>query len=128
MLLTLAIAGLSGLKLLSLVACALILCGVAVRRRKWLHIPLMLMAFAIDLGIVIDIEVTRGAIAAARAKMGPLMIVHICISTVVLILYAVQIVTGIQNARGKRSRWHKTTGISFVVMRFGNLVTSFMVT
>ncbi len=88
----------------------------------------MLSALIIDLSIVAIIEFTRGAVASAKAKIGPLMAVHIAISVTVLILYGIQIWTGIQNARGFRSRWHGTTGATFVCFRLGNLITSFMVT
>jgi hypothetical protein len=119
--------GLSGLKWLSILACLLILVGVACRRRR-IHVPLMLAALTIDLSIVAVIEFGRGAVESAKNRMGPLMAVHIAISVLVLVLYAVQIWTGIQNLRGRRSRWHRYSGVSFVVLRLGNLVTSFAVT
>lgn len=122
------ILGLSGLKWMSILACVLILAGVAFRRRRRVHVPLMLTALAIDLTIVAIIEIGRGAVESAKNRMGPLMAVHIAISVLVLVLYAVQIWTGIRNLRGRRSRWHRAGGITFVVLRLGNLVTSFAVT
>jgi len=116
------------LKMLSILACILIAVGLTQRRRRSVHIPLMLTAFLIDMGIVAYIEFNRGAIAAAKAKWGALMVVHIIISVLVLVLYVVQIVSGIRKARGSAAHWHKLTGISFAVLRFGNLVTSFLVT
>jgi len=128
MLATVLPAGLTYLKVLSILACLLIAVGLTQRRRRRIHIPLMLSAFVIDLGIVVYIEWDRGAIASAKARMGPLMIVHICLSVLVLILYAVQIVTGVRKARGRPARRHGTTGLCFCVARFGNLITSFLVT
>ncbi len=121
------VGGLTWLKWLSILAFTLLVIGFTQRRRKAVHIPLMLTAFVLDVAIVLYIEITRDAIAAAKAKMGPLMIVHICISVAVLLLYGVQIVTGIQKARGRRNRWHGFSGTSLLLLRFGNLVTSFMV-
>ena len=88
----------------------------------------MACAFLIDLSIVLYIEIAQDTIASARAKMGPLMIVHIFLSCSVLTLYAGQIITGIQNARGRRSRWRPKAGRWFLLARFGNLLTSLLVT
>lgn len=119
--------GISGLKLLSILAFLLLLAGYGARRKKAAHIALMLTAFVIDMGIVVYIEVTRDALASAKAKMGPLMIVHIALSVAVLVFYAGQIVSGVRKARGRASRWHATGGPLLLLTRFGNLVTSFMV-
>jgi hypothetical protein len=118
---------LSGLKLLSIAAFLVLLTGYTLRRRKAVHIPLMLTALAIDLGIVVYIEVQRGAIAAAKARMGPLMAVHIAISVAVLVLYGVQVASGIRKARGGGGRRHGASGTALLWLRFGNLVTSFVV-
>lgn len=115
------------LRLISIFVCALILVGVMVRKKKKIHIPIMITAFLIDLSLVLYIEITRDAIASAQAKMGPLMIVHICLSVLALSLYIVQFITGIQNARGKYSAWHRKIPMVFVGSRLGNLVTSFMI-
>jgi len=117
----------TGLKWLSILACTLILVGYSQRRRKRVHIPVMLTALVIDLTIVVCIEVTRDVIASAQAKMGTLMKIHIAISVTVLVLYGVQVWTGIQKARGRYKPWHGRTGVTFILFRLGNLVTSFMV-
>lgn len=116
------------LKLISIFACILIVIGYLNRSRRRVHIPLMACAFVIDLSIVLYLEIARDVIASAKAKMGPLMIVHIFLSCSVLALYAGQIITGIQNARGRRSRWHPKGARWFLLARFGNLITSFLVT
>lgn len=117
----------STLKLISILAFALLLIGFANRRRPRIHVPLMLAAFLIDLSIVAYIEITRDAIASAKAKMGPLMVVHIILSCLVLVFYFGQVATGLRNLRGRRSRWHRTGGPLLLLTRFGNLVTSFLV-
>ena len=119
--------GISGLKLLSILAFLLLLTGYAARRKRAAHITMMLTAFLIDMSIVVYIEVTRDALASARAKMGPLMIVHIALSVSVLVFYVGQIVSGIRKVRGRASKWHATGGPLLLLTRFGNLVTSFMV-
>lgn len=115
------------LKLFSILVCIALLVGYAYRRRPRIHIPLMLSAFLVDMAIVAYIEIARDAIATAEAHMGPLMIIHIIISVAVILLYLGQIATGIRNVRGKRSAWHRLAGPSLIVLRLGNLVTSFLV-
>jgi hypothetical protein len=87
----------------------------------------MLLAILTDLGIVIYIEVTRDAIASAKAKMGPLMVVHIFLSCSVLVMYGIQVITGIGNVRGRKRRLHTRTAPWLLAARFGNLLTSFLV-
>jgi len=117
------------LKLLSVGVCLLIVIGVVNRRRRRVHIPLMLSAFLIDLGIVLYLEIRRGVVESIPGRpMTPLLIFHLCLSVTVLVLYGVQIYTGIQNAKGRRSRWHRRAAMMFLFTRFGNLVTSFMIT
>lgn len=118
---------LTTLKLLSILAFLILVVGVLFRRDRRIHIPLMLTAIIIDLSIVAYIEITRDALAAAKAKMGTLMIVHIALSVSVLILYAVQVVTGIRNVRGGKSHAHRKTMPWLVAARLGNLITSFLV-
>ncbi len=118
----------SALKLISIIVCLILVAGYLNRARRLVHIPLMAGAFLIDSGIVLYIELSRGAIETAGAKMSPLMVLHICISLAVLVLYVGQVITGIKNARGGISRWHAKAAIWLLVARFGNLITSFLVT
>jgi hypothetical protein len=111
----------------SVLVCVLLILGVLARRRRRAHIPLMLGAILIDLTIVAVIEFDRDAIATAEAKMGPLMIVHIAISVLVLVLYGVQVVTGIKKVRGRSSPLHGKVMPWLLTLRLGNLVTSFLV-
>lgn len=115
------------LKLLSVLVCVLLVVGVLNRRNRRIHIPLMLSCFLIDLGMVLYLEIRRGVVESIPGRpMTPLLIIHIIISTVVLVLYASQIYTGLQNAKGRRSAWHRRIGVTFLFLRFGNLITSFM--
>ncbi len=116
------------LKLISTFACVLIIVGYLNRSRRRVHIPLMASAFVIDMAIVLYIELARGVIDQVRARMGLLMIVHIILSSAVIALYIGQIVTGIKNARGLRSKWHAKAGLWLILTRVGNLITSFLVT
>ena len=116
------------IRLLSVVVFVLLVCGVLARRRKRMHIPLMVVAMAIDVGLVLYLELTRAVVEkVAREPMSALMYFHILLSVIVLVLYGVQIRTGIANARGHRSSTHAKTMPWLLLMRFGNLVTSFFV-
>jgi len=117
------------LKLLSVLVCVLLVVGVLNRRHRRVHIPMMFSAFLIDLGMVLYLEIRRGVVESIPGRpMTPLLIIHISISTLVLVLYGAQIYTGIQNAKGRRSAWHPKVAVAFLALRFGNLFTSFMIT
>lgn len=117
------------LKVLSALVCVMLVAGVLNRRRRHIHIPLMVSSFLIDLGIVLYLEIRRGVVESIPGRpMTPLLIVHITLSTIVLVFYGVQIYTGIQNAKGNRRPWHRTGAVAFLITRFGNLITSFMIT
>jgi uncharacterized membrane protein YozB (DUF420 family) len=117
------------LKFLSAFVCVLIVVGLLNRRRKRMHIPLMLSALIIDLSMVLYLEIRRGVVESIPGRpMTPLLIVHIIISVTVLVLYGIQVYTGIQNAKGRRSAWHPRVAPTFVVLRFANLVTSWLIT
>ena len=116
------------IRLLSVLVFVLLVCGVLARRRKRMHIPLMIIAMAIDVGLVLYLELTRAVVeTVVREPMSVLMYVHILLSVIVLVLYGVQIRTGIANARGRRSPTHAKTMPWLLLMRLGNLITSFFV-
>jgi uncharacterized membrane protein YozB (DUF420 family) len=109
--------------------CLILVIGVLNRRRKRIHIPLMLSAMAIDVGMVLYLEIRRGVVESIPQRpMTPLLVIHITISVLVLILYGVQVVTGYRNAKGRRSTWHPRIAALLLPLRFANLITSFMIT
>jgi len=72
---------------------------------------------------------TRHAIEQASHTPGGLLIFHITISVGVVVLYIGQVVSGIRKKRkGLPSTWHAKAGLPLVILRVGNLITSFMVT
>ena len=120
--------GATPLKLLSIFVVLLLVVGVLNRRRIRIHIPLMATAMAIDLAIVLYLEIMRGVVESIPHRpMTPLLVFHICLSTAVLGLYAVQVVTGIRNARGRHSHAHGKVAYVLLATRFGNLITSWLV-
>ena len=124
----------SALHALSVAVCLLIGYGLYRRRDRVAHRKIMYAAFAIDLGMVLWIEFTRAAIEQSlalgpRPMPGPLLMFHIIASTVVLVLYVAQLILGAKLFSGRNDlrKWHLYCGSAFVILRFTNLVTSFMI-
>ena len=118
----------SSLQIISLFVCVLLLIGYLNRSRKRLHIGMMLSALTIDLGLVLYLEITRAVVESIPGRaMTPLLLIHITLSTIVLILYGVQVVTGIRKARGRASTTHARIPFWFMTPRLGNLLTSFLI-
>ena len=114
--------------LVSAFVCVLLVIGVLSRGRARLHIPMMIGALAIDLGMVLYLEIRRGVVESIpQRELTTLLILHLALSAVVLALYAVQVVTGIRKARGRDSAWHFKAAVVFLIARFGNLITAFLV-
>ena len=116
------------LNYLSIAVCVLLLGGYLNRRRKSLHITLMVTAMATDVAMVLYLEITRAVIESLPGRgVTPLLGTHIAMSVAVLVLYGVQVATGIKKARGKPSTRHGKVALWLLVLRLGNLVTSFFV-
>ena len=114
------------LKGVSVLVCVLLAVGVVHRRRRRVHIPLMLSAFGIDLGMVLWIELSRHVIEELPSRMTPFLGVHVTFSVATLVLYVVLIVTGVRNALGRTSWVHPRAAVAFGVARAGNLCTSLL--
>src|SRR5262249_11145139 len=102
--------------------------------RPRVHMPCMVSAFALDLGLVLYIELTRHAIAAVgKAVQRPLphglLLFHVAVSLLVLVLYGLQLWLGSSLFKGREDRrtLHRNLGIRFVVFRLTNYVTSMFV-
>lgn len=107
---------------------ALVLVGVSFRRRPKIHIPIMLSAFALDLGSVVFLQIQRRAVQKAASKPTPILLVHISFALASLILYAAMTATGTRLARTGQGRGtHRVLAAIFLVCRAGTWVTSFFV-
>jgi hypothetical protein len=87
----------------------------------------MVSAFVIDMSMVLDIELTRAAVKTAMGPTSLLMKVHLFFAFGTVLLYLVQIVSGAIRFKKGGVKFHKYTGISFLLFRFGNMVTSFLI-
>lgn len=119
---------------ISTLAVLLILVGWKYKTHRTVHIPAMSLAFLIDLGLLLYIELNRQAIATLQKNMSSgadeaLLYFHVAVSAIMLILYFVQIGTGIRLAKGREvSRvFHRNAAMGFLACRLLNYVTSFFV-
>jgi uncharacterized membrane protein YozB (DUF420 family) len=117
------------LNILSTVVLVLIAAGIIQRKTPSRHWPLMTLAFLLDFGIVLYLELTRDAIDTTLSGPPPMLIFHIFVSGLVFILYLVQFYLGYRLLTGKlvSSSSHRIVGISFGLLRLMNYVTSFVI-
>ena len=98
-------------------------------RNRVRHAVCMGIAFVLDLGLVLYIELSRHAVDRVAHSTSPLLWFHVAISTAALVLYLVQGFLGYRLYRGNAVARpiHRWCGIAFLVLRLGNYVTSFLV-
>ncbi len=112
----------------NVLAMVLIALGLRFRRDRRRHVRLMTAALVTDLLLVIAVELTRGAVEKAFATSRTVVIVHSSLSTGVLVLWAVQAVSGVRILRGRPALpVHRRTAAAFVACRLGSFATSFLV-
>jgi hypothetical protein len=111
--------------------------GLLVRFRPRAHIPIMLLAFAVDLGNVFLVEVVArqrnegiGAVEKGISTMAEgeaiIPMVHITVSALAIIGYVVAVITGIRLHRyGTGRRIHKANAAVFIFNRLASYITSF---
>lgn len=110
----------------------LVLIGAALikRHQPRQHANLMRVAFLIDLGLVLYLEVTRQAVETAiTGGAGRLLPFHVTVSVLAALGWAAQLWLGMRLLRGDtvlRVR-HIQVGVFFLVMRLANYITSFFV-
>jgi uncharacterized membrane protein YozB (DUF420 family) len=112
----------------------LIALGWKFRRQAKLHIAIMSVAFLIDLALLLYIEISRHAIAhvstsVMTAQSDSLLYFHVTVSALTLVLYIVQISSGIKLFKGlaPSSKFHQRAAMLFVACRLLNYATSFFI-
>jgi hypothetical protein len=107
---------------------ALIAAGLFFRKRPPAHIPLMLSAFALDLGSVVYLQLQRNAVQTAAGRPTAVLMVHVGFALTTLVLYGAMIVTGVRLLRRGAGRGaHKACAGAFLACRLGTYATSFFV-
>lgn len=119
----------------SVLIVALMLYGVSKvlgkRKNRFQHIRTMKFAMIWDIVLILQIELTRGAIAKASKAMENTAIlnVHVTLAVVTVLLYIFiynsgkKLDSGDETKRGK----HKILGLCALTTRIATLITSFLV-
>lgn len=108
----------------------ILLAGFLLRKTPYWHIRLMSTAFALDVILVLYIEITRHAIEKVITQsISPLLIFHIAVSLTVLGLYTYMARLGAKMAKGDESarKKHVAGAWAFAACRLTNYVTSFYI-
>lgn len=103
--------------------------GILNRKNKSRHVPIMGTVLTWDIILILQIELSRGAVEkASKALQNPMMLnIHVSIAVSCVLLYIALIFTGrklLQNNFAIRPL-HKKLGWSAFVLRFLALITSF---
>lgn len=108
---------------------SLIFLGVYLRKDRAKHVKIMGSAIAWDLLLILQIELSRSAIAKAAKPIENKMIlnIHISIAVLTVLFYFVMIFTGRKLLAGQTSirAKHKLFGWCTVVLRVLTFITSF---
>ena len=103
--------------------------GILNRKKRNLHVKLMSSAIAWDILLILQIELTRGAVGKAmKVVVNPvLLIIHVAMALTTVVLYFFMIYSGRKMLRGEvvQRKMHLFCGISCYVLRILVLGTSF---
>jgi hypothetical protein len=120
----------------------LIFVGVALRRQRRRHVPIMITAFVLDMASVLYLEFNRQVIAEALEHVSALtMQIHLSFAFLTLAGYGVALLTGRLLLKRRHSFLkgklfsnglsvrpvHRFNAIAFLVGRIGIFITSFLV-
>lgn len=111
----------------------IIVYGLIKRKQPTQHVPAMSLAFALDVGLVLYIELTRHAIntvtdSVATPADNAFLLFHVSVSLITLLLYVILTFTGYKLLRGERAKYfapHRYFAAAFLLFRLTNYVTSF---
>lgn len=109
-------------------------CGVYIilkKKNRLLHAKFMGIAIAWDIILVLQIELTRGAVAKAiKVPTNPMILnIHVGMAITCVLLYLIMIYSGRKILKGDRSslKLHRYSGALVLTLRTLVFLTSFMV-
>lgn len=109
---------------------ALMFVGLFFKKNRKKHVPIMATVIGWDIILILQIELSRGAIAkASKAMTNPMMLnIHVSIAVATVLLYFALIYTGRKLLAGENAirPKHKMLGGAAVVMRIATFATSFL--
>ncbi len=104
--------------------------GITQHSKRVKHKKIMLTAMAWDVILILQIELSRGAILkASKAVSNPLLLnIHVSIAVATVLLYGFMLSTGNKVMKGNEKilKRHKTLGWTTMAMRVLTLATSFL--
>ncbi|PIK16202.1 hypothetical protein [Halobacteriovorax sp. JY17] len=113
----------------SILILSLMILGIYLRRKRKTHVKIMSAVIIWDILLILQIELTRSAIAkAVQVMTNPWMLkVHLFFAIGSVVLYILMIITGRKLLSGdiKIRPKHKTLGWTTLVFRILTLVTSY---
>ena len=99
------------------------------KKNRELHVKTMLLAIAWDIILVLQIELSRGAIEkASKVTSNPnILNIHVSLAVSAVVLYVLLIVTGKKVLKGNRDiiGLHRKLGLLALLMRTLTFITSF---
>ena len=99
------------------------------KKNRDLHVKTMLLAIVWDIILVLQIELSRGAIEKASKVTSNTNIlnIHVSLAVSAVVLYVLMILTGKKVLKGNRDilRLHKKLGLLTLLMRTLTFITSF---
>lgn len=103
--------------------------GFLLRRRRTVHVGLMVAAFGLDVALVGAIEISRGAVQKATSSPPPLLLFHVSVSIMTLVSYVAMALLGSRVLAGQDGlrAWHRRIGWLFGTSRTANYITSWMI-
>jgi hypothetical protein len=108
---------------------SLMILGVYNRRNKMTHVKMMSCAIIWDILLILQIELTRGAVAkASKVMSNPLMLkIHLFFAIGSVVLYILMVLSGRKLLKGDQSvrPKHKVLGWTTLAFRILTFVTSF---
>jgi uncharacterized membrane protein YozB (DUF420 family) len=103
--------------------------GIYFRRARKIHVGLMSVVIIWDIILILQIELTRNAVAkATEAMKNPMLLnIHIAIAVSTVVLYILQIFSGRKMLKGfmQRRGYHRKLGMLTATLRTLTFITSF---
>lgn len=109
----------------------LMMIGIYFRKRREIHVKIMAITILWDITLILQIELSRGAIAKASqvAKNIMLLNIHVSLALLTVVFYGLMIYTGRKVLNGEKlvQQKHKSFGWVTFVLRILTYITSFFV-
>lgn len=101
--------------------------GVAQRKNRRRHVPIMVGCGIADIILVLAIIVWRHALPKAMEADTTILRIHLAFSIPALLLWFTAFYSGVRRKKGKCVGFHRANAILFLIARTGNWITSFFV-